>query len=532
MAFTNTADTIGDEILTDSIIDKTVTEYLDNNVQKVGKYAFYKCENLETVNCPNVTSLGHWAFSDCSKLASISFPALTHLSYANYTFQNCVALTEASFPELTKLGYSVDDVFRNCTALKTLSFPKLTNLKNAMFYGCDALTELNDEQFPSLTTIEGGYVFSDCTGIKEINLSNLTTLSDGYNFSSCDALEKVTLPKVTSFGSSEFAHCTNLKTIDCSITSVSNSAFRTCKSLTAVILRNPDAVCTCDADTFTTTNVEDSMSAIDKGICYFYVPADLYDSYISDTFWSQYADNIRAIEDYEAEFENDVITDTWEEIASYCNDGGFVMRYSIGQTKDVTLTYEDGTFETITMEIADFYHDDLADGSGKAPITWIAKNALSTAQKIGGSANKGWETANIRTWCNSDLFTSLSSDLQSIIKDVNKISDGGYRNKTLITTVDKVWIPSYDEVVYTKNSDYSSVNTNGSYSNVIGQGYKYSIFDTSIKRYNVDLTSSVNWWLRSFNVKTAYECLYVTSDGTISNSNVGFPKYVIFGFCT
>lgn len=252
-----------------------------------------------------------------------------------------------------------------------------------------------------------------------------------------------------------------------------------------------------------------------------YVPSALVDSYKADSKWGKY--EIRAIEDYEGNFENDVITDTWEEIASHCADGSCFVRYKIGQTKDVTLTYDDGTTETITMEIADFCHDELSDGSGYAPITWIAKTPL--AQKyamddhVGSRPTVGWGNCNLRTILNDTIFNSFSSDLQIAIKEVNKLSDGGYNNQTIQTSVDKCWIPSISEL---------SIN----YSDK-GQGYIYPTI--SDKKLALNGTQ-VGYWTRSAflddsNYKGNYYRLYNGSFVT-KGSNANSTWCVRLCFCT
>lgn len=69
--FTNTVDLIGDETLTTKIIDDSITEYKDNYVTIIGKYAFGSSNRLTIVDIPNVTSIADVAFCDCSELKSL-----------------------------------------------------------------------------------------------------------------------------------------------------------------------------------------------------------------------------------------------------------------------------------------------------------------------------------------------------------------------------------------------------------------------------------------------------------------------------
>ena len=67
--FINTADVIGDDELCDQIIMRTVTEYADNWVTKVGQYAFYKCTALARVDVPAATKIEANAFNGCTALS-------------------------------------------------------------------------------------------------------------------------------------------------------------------------------------------------------------------------------------------------------------------------------------------------------------------------------------------------------------------------------------------------------------------------------------------------------------------------------
>lgn len=67
------------------------------------------------------------------------------------------------------------------------------------------------------------------------------------------------------------------------------------------------------------------------------------------------------------------ITDSWEGIIAACADGTYKSKYSAGNYKTLDL----GTMGTVTMEIVGINKDELADGTGKAPLSFLTKEALS-----------------------------------------------------------------------------------------------------------------------------------------------------------
>ena len=107
--------------------------------------------------------------------------------------------------------------------------------------------------------------------------------------------------------------------------------------------------------------------------------------------------------------------------------------------------------KTLEYRIVGINHDDLADGSGKAGLTFEATNtALSTQRMNAMDTNAGgWEKSELRGRLNSgDLWSLLPSELQSKVKSVKKMTDnkGGGTAGTPSATTDKVFLLSSTEV--------------------------------------------------------------------------------------
>lgn len=119
-----------------------------------------------------------------------------------------------------------------------------------------------------VTTV-GAYAFQNCSSLTSVSFPNVTSIGD-YAFNAAHKLAKADLPKVTSIG---------------------QHSFSAANALEALILRNAEKVCSLGSDAV-------SYTKISSGSGYIYVPAALVDSYKAAANWQNYADQIRAIEDY------------------------------------------------------------------------------------------------------------------------------------------------------------------------------------------------------------------------------------------
>ena len=140
----------------------------------------------------------------------------------------------------------------------------------------------------------------------------------------------------------------------------------------------------------------------------------------------------------------------------------------------------------------------------------------STNTNIGG-----WKDSEMRTYVNNDVYNALPSDLQTVIKTVNKVSDNGNEDTTTLnTTQDKLFLLSTTEVGFNVSND------------VDGQGTKYEYFSDNnsiIKKY---LSGNSNdYWLRSSNTGNSVTFLLILSNGNITDTHSYHPLGVAPAFC-
>ena len=178
--------------------------------------------------------------------------------------------------------------------------------------------------------------------------------------------------------------------------------------------------------------------------------------------------------------------------------------------------------KTMRYFIIGINHDDSADGSGKAGLTFEVTYAALGAQKMNATATNvgGWEKSELRGRLNSgDLWSLLPSELQSKVKSVTKMTDnqGGGKAGTPSATTDKVFLLSTTEV-------YGDLQSDG----VQYEYYKSKGVTTS--NYSSASTGS-DLWTRSVNPGDSTDFRYVSSYGGYGNYSAAGTDYGFLAFC-
>lgn len=225
-----------------------------------------------------------------------------------------------------------------------------------------------------------------------------------------------------------------------------------------------------------------------------------------------------------------VITDTWDEIFANTANGTYKTKYNIGDTKELDL----GTQGVINMQIIAFDTDDLADGSGKAPITWISKELLATDHRMnpqyssgteGTGTLGGWTACEMRSYLKGTIKPLIPSVVANAIKEVTKYTKIYTATPEAavndVSSTEDVWIPSRHEMFDGTSQYYETM------------GPRYgSAFpnDASRIKKKAGAASASWWWLRS-----AYYTNYfnnVISSGLYNYSHATSVGGIALGFCT
>lgn len=222
---------------------------------------------------------------------------------------------------------------------------------------------------------------------------------------------------------------------------------------------------------------------------------------------------------------------TWQQINYIANNGLAEQYFSVGDEKTITLS----TGEEITLVILGFNHDNLADGSGKAGITFGTKELLQDTYQMSNDSisSTRWDTCTMYLQTLPIIFSQLPNDLQLVIKEVYKSTDEKlYIDSEEVSTVNssnKLWLFSEVEIDGTQKDYYADEGSQYEYWKTVKDG---TINENRIKYIN---NITTKWWLRSRGEgisRTVF--LYIGTDGTITSAYDGLSgNYhgVSFGFC-
>lgn len=251
---------------------------------EIGSSAFAENTNLSGLEMPKVQAVLLSAFYGCRNLSSIDLPSCKTVDA--YAFFSCDRLSHASLQMCSIIG---NNAFYYC-GLKSIYAPSLTTLGDQAL----ARTKLVEASFPILH-IAGNWTFASCYSLETVSLPLLGSVPYSL-FYNCSALSEVFLPEVKSVNGWGFFSCRSLKMVslpNCSV--LSRSAFTSCWRLTSLYLMSTSVVSFPDSAVFSSTPIAGFTSYNDGVYGSVFVPASLYDQYISARNWSLFSSRIVSV---------------------------------------------------------------------------------------------------------------------------------------------------------------------------------------------------------------------------------------------
>lgn len=237
----------------------SLTEIFLPEIEKIGKMAFYFCENLEQVHAAQIREIGVEAFMGCKKLRKIDLTGVETI--ATSAFAYCESLEEITLPSTLKhIEYNA---FRRCTALKKIYLePGMSEKTIQQLYHITIQAKVI-QRSPEKTSQQEKLLEEKVAEEKtqqEKALEEFTTkqlamdsvfveIPEGFykiqaaGFEHCRKLKKVWMPdSITEIGAYAFCGCRQLEQIRWSmgLKKIGFSAFKDCAALKKI--RVPEGV--------------------------------------------------------------------------------------------------------------------------------------------------------------------------------------------------------------------------------------------------------------------------------------------------
>lgn len=209
-------------------------------------------------------------------------------------------------------------------------------------------------------------------------------------------------------------------------------------------------------------------------------------------------------------------TMSWADIAAICESGEAANTFSVGDEKDITVTYEDGTSEVVTLQIAGFNVSNLNGKTASssdvvtAPITLVSKRVLKDLRQQHSSSRTSFSSnaqSDLRKWLNTTFLNALPTDFKNLLKT---------QHIGLMCTP-KIAIPYMTNIAGSRanaSSGNTTVTAEMSYS------VQFPLFETEANRirYGADGTAQP-YWLVECQIRsnyTDYDGSYVTASGSLA----------------
>ena len=215
-------------------------------------------------------------------------------------------------------------------------------------------------------------------------------------------------------------------------------------------------------------------------------------------------------------FDSVFANNSWETIIAVCKAGNVPDSWAVGNSKNMTIGGAEYQIDIIGKN-----HDDYADGSGKAPLTFQLHNSYGTAYAMKSTSTNagGWKECAMRKTHLPAVLALMPAEVQSGIREVSKTTAAKSSDKWIETVPDKLFL-------------LSEVETFGSTANSeAGEGSQYTYYETggsTVKTLNGTATS---WWLRSPMRTSDYTFCASSVGGDPTHLNATDERGAAFAFC-
>lgn len=166
-------------------------------------------------------------------------------------------------------------------------------------------------------------------------------------------------------------------------------------------------------------------------------------------------------------------------------------------------------------------HDDLADGTGKAPLTFQLHDCYATTYQMNNSNTNsgGWQNSAMRATHLPAIMALMPAEVQAGIREVQKKSSAGSQSSSIQTTNDKLFLLSEIEIF--GSTTYS----------LAGEGTQYAYYQAGNSKVKNRSGSAYHWRERSPRPSSYIDFCGVIRNGGAGAFSASNSYGVAFAFC-
>ncbi len=276
------------------------------SVQTIADSAFVSCVSLSNVNISSVETIGASAFYGCKSLTSVITGLSQLRTLGNNAFNLCENLVEINLDNVEEIGIRC---FAGCSSLVSLNLNNITSIHGYAFSDCPSLLSIGDTS--QLKELKQG-IFNKCSSLLGFDLRNIETIANDV-FNSCTSfggdvvlescvgevgyasfygtnIKSFVAPLITGLGNYVCQNCKSLERVELGsgVQTIANAVFSGCTSLNYVICRSTTPPTLANNNAFYNTNN-----------CPIYVPDESVNAYKAASNWSNWANRIKPLSEYE-----------------------------------------------------------------------------------------------------------------------------------------------------------------------------------------------------------------------------------------
>ena len=207
---------------------------------------------------------------------------------------------------------------------------------------------------------------------------------------------------------------------------------------------------------------------------------------------------------------------SWADIIKACQEKQVPDTWDVGDSCNMIINNT-----AYAIDIIGKNHDDYADGSGKAPLTFQLHNCYDKVENMNSSNtnNGGWKNSAMRTTHLPSILALMPTEVQNGIREVSKKASVGGGSSTIETVSDKLFLLSEVEI-------FGSTSWS-----VAGEGTQYDYYKAGNSKAKYRNGSAAAWWERSPDASGSTGFCVVDIDGFTDFDTANTARYFAFGFC-